>query len=236
MGSFAAIVSYVPLNLHFANVPLTLSWEIYNLGRLTVMINKMYRVLAVLCMVLVLPVFVSAELQGPKPLGKDSNPTKTVGSQPPANAKLNLINNLRHGLKMPLTQSVPPAKVILTPKAPVSGANYIAVQGLYTPLFTFFSLRNNYQLGMTERDHVSVGLVTVSGKTYLLDVLINGATGWTIWTTAPYANLNAQQGHIFIVFIASSDFIAFSLAPTDNNGAFDGKWHSVYSAELTQIN
>ena len=201
------------------------------------MINKMYRVLAVLCMVLVLPVLVSAELQGLKPLGKDSNPTKTVGSQPPANAKLNLINNLRQGLKMTLVQSVPPAKVILTSQTLVSGGNYMKVMGYYSPVYERGAICLRFNKDASYRDFLGLYFTTVPGKTYLLDVSIASTTkAWTNLTDGTASTVNEQQGHLFIVFIASGASREFALYPPDLNygpGLFTGY---VYSAELTQIN
>jgi len=86
------------------------------------MIFKSRLLLTALCMTFVLPVSAFTKAP-PKSALQTNSANSNLASQAllPATtaSKLGLINKLRHDLKISALQNLPPAKIVLTPAAPV---------------------------------------------------------------------------------------------------------------------
>ena len=99
-----------------------------------------------------------------------------------AASKLSIINKLRHDLKMPALQNLPPIKIVLTPAAPVYDTNnWVSVIGFYQPSTKLFAVKARENASASNSDNLfEIRFITIPGKTYLLDIIVSGGdnTEW----------------------------------------------------------
>ena len=197
-------------------------------------------------MTFVLPASAFAQTP-PKPAFQHINTNRNLASptQLPATltSKLSIINKLRHDLKIPALQNLPPAKIVLTPAAPVYDANnWVSVIGFYQPSLKLFAVKARANASASNSDNLfEVRFITIPGKTYLLDVTVSGGDN-TEWKAAsmsgPYSAIGTnsvvkpQQGHILIPFVPGYEVNTFHLMPLSS---YPG-WFRLERIELTQVN
>jgi hypothetical protein len=147
-----------------------------------------------------------------------------------ASVKLAAINKVRLAAKLPAVNSAPPAQVTLTPAAPSAGAdNYLVVNGAYgaTPGNVWIGLDPVYYNSLLLQFRATPKM------TYLLDVAVQGNTQEWTWSVGRppsivQGTVTAQQGHLLIPFISTSNFVNAYLYPTTQYAMF-------HSAELTLV-
>jgi hypothetical protein len=199
------------------------------------MTNRICRVLTALCITLAFPFLV---LASPATLTTSATPGSINAKPFSTNIKLNAVNKLRQDLKLAPVPTMPPAKVILTPKVPTMGESFFEVFGYYSNKKGITGLA--YQSSTKELHNINFFFHTVPGKTYLLDLII-GNNGYKWNCQLPVYGLpgalsdhemSVQQGHLLIPFVAYSDKTNIRLFPKDHPNVY--QYFS--SAELTQVN
>jgi hypothetical protein len=155
-----------------------------------------------------------------------------------AGVKLKYFNKLMQDNKLPAAHNLPSAKIVLSPAVPKIGSNSISVTGIYSPYEEWIALRVLNTTNLFLQDYLKFIFSTVPGKTYLIDISINGTSNWIKSNVIYYGfePVKAQQGHLLIPFISTGDEYCLFLLPADNSGARGGIYHDFYSAELTQVN
>lgn len=147
-----------------------------------------------------------------------------------ADIKLKAVNKIREARKLSHAASMPPAQITLTSAIPnVGGQNFFIFQGRYDATY----LPPMIILNGLGTECICFTFVTVSGKTYLIDISISGAQDWN-YTLQQGGNVSsatpitAQQGHLLIPFVAAYAYIGLLLIPSLNAGLFG-------RAELTRM-